>query len=83
MRRKPRTPFFRRVHTARTISDQCAAEREDMERGLRVLECFGVKPLGYRSPSTDFSTSTLSLIEEYGFLYDSSVMADDFRTWTS
>jgi peptidoglycan/xylan/chitin deacetylase (PgdA/CDA1 family) len=56
-------------------------ERRDMERALRTLAGVGVKPLGYRSPSADFSPVTLSLIEEYGFLYDSSLMADDFRPY--
>lgn len=56
-------------------------ERRDMERALRTLEKIGVKPLGFRSPSADFSNVTLSLIEAYGFLYDSSLMADDFRPY--
>jgi peptidoglycan/xylan/chitin deacetylase (PgdA/CDA1 family) len=56
-------------------------ERRDMERALRALERVGVAPLGYRSPSADYSSVTLALIEEYGFLYDSSLMADDFRPY--
>jgi peptidoglycan/xylan/chitin deacetylase (PgdA/CDA1 family) len=56
-------------------------ERQDLERGLAALEKIGVAPLGYRSPSADFSSSTLSLLEEYNFLYDSSLMADDFRPY--
>jgi len=56
-------------------------ERRDMERALESLERIGVKPLGYRSPSADISAVTLSLLEEYGFLYDSSLMADDFRPY--
>jgi hypothetical protein len=40
-----------------------------------------VKPLGFRSPSLDFSAVTLKLIEEHGFLYDSSLMADDFSPY--
>lgn len=56
-------------------------ERADMERALACLHRIGVQPLGYRSPSADFSSVTLSLIEEYGFLYDSSLMADDFRPY--
>jgi peptidoglycan-N-acetylglucosamine deacetylase len=54
-------------------------ERADMERALGVLERIGVKPLGFRAPSADLSESTLSLVEEHGFLYDSSLMADDYR----
>ncbi len=56
-------------------------ERADMERALGVLARIGVKPTGYRSPSADFSAVTLELLEEYGFLYDSSLMADDFRPY--
>lgn len=56
-------------------------ERQDMERALVSLDKIGVKPFGYRSPSADISPNTLSLLEEYNFLYDSSLMADDFRPY--
>jgi len=52
-----------------------------MDRAFRTFERIGVKPIGFRSPSLDFSSATLSLIEEHGFLYDSSLMADDFRPY--
>jgi peptidoglycan/xylan/chitin deacetylase (PgdA/CDA1 family) len=54
-------------------------ERADMERAWQTLEGFGVTPLGFRSPSADLSAVTLELVEEFGFLYDSSLMADDYR----
>jgi peptidoglycan-N-acetylglucosamine deacetylase len=54
-------------------------ETDDMERALDVLEGIGVKPLGYRSPSADLSESTLELVEAHGFVYDSSLMADDYK----
>ena len=54
-------------------------ERADMERALAALERLGVRPLGYRSPSADLSDVTLELVEEHGFVYDSSLMTDDFR----
>jgi len=57
-------------------------ERRSLERGLEVLERFlGDPPLGYRSPSWDYSDVTLSLLVEYGFLYDSSLFADDFAPY--
>jgi peptidoglycan/xylan/chitin deacetylase (PgdA/CDA1 family) len=56
-------------------------ERADMERALAALERIGVRPAGFRSPSADVSAATLPLLEEYGFLYDSSLMADDFRPY--
>jgi peptidoglycan/xylan/chitin deacetylase (PgdA/CDA1 family) len=37
----------------------------------------GSKPVGYRAPSWNFSPNTLSILRELGFLYDSSLMADD------
>ena len=54
-------------------------ELADMERALDVLQRIGVRPLGFRSPSADLSASTLELVEEHGFLYDSSLMTDDYR----
>lgn len=54
-------------------------ELADMERALDVLERVGVKPHGFRSPSADLSGSTLELVESHGFVYDSSLMADDYR----
>jgi peptidoglycan-N-acetylglucosamine deacetylase len=58
-----------------------AEERADMERALAALDRLGVRPSGYRSPSADMSPATLPLLEEHGFLYDSSMMADDFRPY--
>lgn len=53
-------------------------ERELMGRAIRELErMIGKKPVGIRTPSWDYSPHTLKLIQEYGFLYDSSLMADD------
>lgn len=54
-------------------------ERADMERALATLAGIGVTPLGFRAPSADLSESTLALVEELGFVYDSSLMADDYR----
>jgi len=56
-----------------------AEERASLERGLAALEkAAGQRPWGYRSPSWDYSDVTLSLLVEYGFVYDSSLFADDF-----
>ncbi len=37
----------------------------------------GQRPVGYRAPSWNFSPNTLGIIRELGFLYESSMMADD------
>jgi peptidoglycan/xylan/chitin deacetylase (PgdA/CDA1 family) len=63
-------------------SQSPAEERRSMEKGLRVLErLIGHPPLGYRSPSWDYSEVTLALLVEFGFLYDSSLFADDYRPY--
>jgi peptidoglycan-N-acetylglucosamine deacetylase len=54
-------------------------ERESLDRGFEALvKSTGSCPRGYRSPSWDYSESTLSLLVEYGFTYDSSLFAGDF-----
>jgi peptidoglycan/xylan/chitin deacetylase (PgdA/CDA1 family) len=55
-----------------------AKERELALRSADVLEkSTGVRPLGIRTPSWDFSPATLGIIRELGLEYDSSLMADD------
>jgi peptidoglycan/xylan/chitin deacetylase (PgdA/CDA1 family) len=55
-----------------------AAQRRELERGLAVLEdVLGVRPRGYRSPSWELTRTTLGLLVEHGFAYDSSCMGDD------
>jgi peptidoglycan-N-acetylglucosamine deacetylase len=58
-----------------------AEERADLERGLAALARHGVEPEGFRSPSADLSPHTLGLLEEHGFRYDSSLMAEDVRPY--
>ncbi|MBI5354056.1 MAG: polysaccharide deacetylase [Chloroflexi bacterium] len=53
-------------------------ERRSLEKGQKILEKFiGTPPIGYRSPSWDYSSVTLPLLLEFGFQYDSSLFADD------
>ena len=53
------------------------AERDLMLRSADTLESIsGVRPVGMRTPSWDFSPNTLALIREMGLIYDSSLMAD-------
>lgn len=55
-----------------------AAERELQMRSCDTLEQIaGVRPVGIRTPSWDFSPHTLAITREMGLLYDSSLMADD------
>ncbi len=53
-------------------------ERELHFRAADTLEKItGVRPVGMRTPSWDFSPATLKIERELGLVYDSSMMADD------
>jgi peptidoglycan/xylan/chitin deacetylase (PgdA/CDA1 family) len=57
-------------------------EREVLGRGIEILSSLlGDRPLGYRSPSWEFTEHTPALLVEYGFAYDSSLMASDFEPY--
>jgi peptidoglycan/xylan/chitin deacetylase (PgdA/CDA1 family) len=52
-------------------------ERELQMRSADTLERIaGVRPVGIRTPSWDFSLNTLAITRDMGLLYDSSLMAD-------
>jgi peptidoglycan/xylan/chitin deacetylase (PgdA/CDA1 family) len=53
-------------------------ERDLMFRATDKLEeITGIRPVGLRTPSWDFSPNTLRIERELGLLYDSSLMADE------
>jgi peptidoglycan-N-acetylglucosamine deacetylase len=57
-------------------------ERRLMDVQLAAHEqVVGRRPRGYRSPSWNFSEATLSLLLEYGFDWDSSLMGRDFEAY--
>lgn len=49
-----------------------------LEQHERLL---GNRPRGYRSPAIDLTDHTLSLLEEYGFDWDSSLQGRDFEPY--
>ena len=54
------------------------AERDLMLRSADTLEkVSGVRPIGLRTPSWDFSPNTLRIEKEMGLAYDSSLMSDE------
>ncbi|ADB52318.1 polysaccharide deacetylase family protein [Conexibacter woesei] len=58
------------------------AERAVIEKGLEAMDRnLGHRPTGYRSPAFDLSANSTRLLLEYGFVYDSSMMADDFTPY--
>jgi peptidoglycan/xylan/chitin deacetylase (PgdA/CDA1 family) len=65
------------IHERNTLLGH-ADELDLLGRATAVLESqTGIRPTGIRTPSWDFSASTLDVIRELGFAYDSSLMADD------
>jgi peptidoglycan/xylan/chitin deacetylase (PgdA/CDA1 family) len=55
-------------------------EEKELVRARAVLEGFGARVVGYRSPSWDVSAHTLDLLEQHGFRYASNFM-DDIRPY--
>jgi peptidoglycan/xylan/chitin deacetylase (PgdA/CDA1 family) len=67
------------THTSPANLD-AAAEEHELVKALEILRGFGADPVGYRSPSWDFSKATLGLLEKHGFEYSSNLM-DDLRPY--
>lgn len=54
------------------------AELDLMRRSADTLEAItGIRPVGMRTPSWDFSPNTLAIAKELGLQYDSSLMSDE------
>jgi len=68
---------------ATPVSMSREVEIADMDAAERAIgDLLGVKPVGFRSPAWDLSADTLGLLEERGYIYDSSLMADDFTPYS-
>jgi len=69
-------------HTQPSEYESREAERADLVRGIESIESLtGSAPDGYRSPSWDFSTHTVSLLDELDFEWSSSGMAREFQPY--
>jgi len=54
-------------------------EEQDMVKAIEAIKSItGKKPKGYRSPASDFSDNTLNLLEKHGFIWESSMLGNDF-----
>lgn len=61
-------------------SDILTLEEEEAElvKGLEILQKYtGKSPIGYRSPLWEMHSRTPALLKKHGFVYDSSLQADD------
>jgi peptidoglycan/xylan/chitin deacetylase (PgdA/CDA1 family) len=65
------------IHERNTALDGETEARLLRQATDAIEEITGVRPVGYRAPSWNHSPNTLRIIREMGFLYESSLMADD------
>jgi peptidoglycan-N-acetylglucosamine deacetylase len=57
-------------------------QRAILERAMEaVAGVTGSQPTGHRAPYWALGTETLGLVQDLGFAYDSSLMADDYRPY--
>ncbi len=72
--------FVHETPVGLTRSQEADLLQRSMER-LQAILGQAANPAGYRSPAWDLGDSTIELLEANGFLYDSSLMADDFQPY--
>ncbi len=66
------------IHENLSRLDDPAEERRLLDDSIDYLtRTTGKRPVGFRAPSRVFSAYTIGLIQDAGFLYDSSLMAMD------
>ncbi len=66
------------IHENLSRLDDPAEERRLLDDSIDYLtRATGKRPVGFRAPSWVFSAYTIDLIQDAGFLYDSSLMAMD------
>jgi len=65
------------IHELNTALDGETEARLLRQAVDAIEDISGVRPVGYRAPSWNHSPNTLSIIRDMGFLYESSLMADD------
>lgn len=53
-------------------------EESELLKGIEILSKYtGKKPIGYRAPLWEMHSRTPALLKKHGFVYDSSLQADD------
>jgi peptidoglycan-N-acetylglucosamine deacetylase len=65
------------IHELNTALDGPTEERLLRQATDAIQEITGKRPVGYRAPSWNHSPNTLGIVRKMGFLYESSLMADD------
>ena len=73
-------------HHGWTHMSPVTMSRDEEEAGLQrgtdaIVKLCGRKPRGYRSPAWDLSENTVELLVGRGFLYESSMMGNDYTPY--
>jgi len=57
-------------------------ERHVLDRGMTALKnAVNVRPKGYRSPSWALTKHTMTMLQQRGYIYDSSLMSTDYTPY--
>ncbi|MGH8221562.1 MAG: polysaccharide deacetylase family protein [Woeseiaceae bacterium] len=77
--RDPRHEFgFHSYAHENPLRLSAADERAAYEKGLELfVSHVGKRPTGFRSAAWDLTPATIDIVKDLGFVYDSSMMADD------
>ena len=70
--------WFHEDYSALSEDEQRAIQERSIEAVVRFT---GQRPRGHRAPYWAFSEATIGVLADAGFVYDSSLMADDYRPY--
>jgi peptidoglycan/xylan/chitin deacetylase (PgdA/CDA1 family) len=65
------------IHELNSVLPEATERDLHLRASDALTRITGIRPVGMRTPSWDFSPATLKIQREMGLLYDSSLMADD------
>ena len=65
------------IHELNSVLPEAVERDLHLRSSDALTKITGIRPVGMRTPSWDFSPATLTIQREMGLLYDSSLMADN------
>jgi peptidoglycan/xylan/chitin deacetylase (PgdA/CDA1 family) len=65
------------IHEINSVLPEVVERELHLRSSDALTKITGIRPVGMRTPSWDFSPATLTIQREMGLLYDSSLMADN------
>ncbi len=69
------------THRAPASLSRVQEEGELTRANEQIIKLTGHGARGYRSPAWDLSPHTVELLQQHGFIYDSSMMGDDYTPY--